>query len=192
MARIPVVALILAFMMLLWLNYVLGRFPEHRHPPAVDLTNDRPEQHQSGGMHVYSNDSNSSLVCFDLCWARSLLILMPCDVLCVETFSRFKAYRHTNSSIHRFAGFSVSRFSIQGGRPRTTAGPVLKVMVPLWAPPLLLAIYPTIAFIRFIHFIRGPLRCRRRRKRGMCLSCGYNLTGNTSGVCPECAAKVEG
>ena len=36
------------------------------------------------------------------------------------------------------------------------------------------------------------LRRRRRRKRGLCLSCGYNLTGNTSGVCPECAAKVEG
>ena len=39
---------------------------------------------------------------------------------------------------------------------------------------------------------RGPLRRWRRRKRGLCLHCGYNLTGNTSGVCPECAQKIEG
>jgi hypothetical protein len=27
---------------------------------------------------------------------------------------------------------------------------------------------------------------RLRRRRGHCLTCGYNLTGNISGVCPEC------
>lgn len=27
---------------------------------------------------------------------------------------------------------------------------------------------------------------RRRRCQGRCLKCGYNLTGNLSGVCPEC------
>ena len=25
-----------------------------------------------------------------------------------------------------------------------------------------------------------------RNARGLCLACGYDLTGNTSGVCPEC------
>ncbi len=25
----------------------------------------------------------------------------------------------------------------------------------------------------------------------ICVACGYNLTGNVSGVCPECATKVE-
>jgi hypothetical protein len=29
-------------------------------------------------------------------------------------------------------------------------------------------------------------RTRRRRDRGLCLACGYNLTGNVSGICPEC------
>ena len=57
---------------------------------------------------------------------------------------------------------------------------------PHWFISLLLLTYPAIALIR------GPLRRRRRRKRGLCLTCGYNLTGNTSRVCPECAAKVEG
>ena len=41
--------------------------------------------------------------------------------------------------------------------------------------------------------IRRSIR-QQLRERGMriCLECGYNLTGNTSGMCPECAAKVEG
>ena len=26
--------------------------------------------------------------------------------------------------------------------------------------------------------------------KGCCSACGYNLTGNTSGVCPECGTKV--
>jgi rubrerythrin len=29
-------------------------------------------------------------------------------------------------------------------------------------------------------------RLRQRPKVGCCTACGYNLTGNTSGVCPEC------
>lgn len=29
-----------------------------------------------------------------------------------------------------------------------------------------------------------------RQKKGQCVSCGYDLTGNTSGVCPECGARV--
>lgn len=36
----------------------------------------------------------------------------------------------------------------------------------------------------------GPWRRYRRRRRGLCLACGYDLTGNVSGVCPECGAKV--
>ncbi len=30
----------------------------------------------------------------------------------------------------------------------------------------------------------------RRRKRNLCVLCGYNLTGNTSGVCPECGKRI--
>ncbi len=52
----------------------------------------------------------------------------------------------------------------------------------------LFAIYPTIAFI---HFIRGPLRRSRRRRKGLCVKCGYDLTGNVTGVCPECGLKVK-
>ena len=32
---------------------------------------------------------------------------------------------------------------------------------------------------------------RRRRGPGLCPTCGYDLTGNTSGVCSECGTAVE-
>ena len=37
------------------------------------------------------------------------------------------------------------------------------------------------------------LRKRRldaRRRAGLCTACSYNLTGNTSGVCPECGSPA--
>lgn len=33
-------------------------------------------------------------------------------------------------------------------------------------------------------------RVRRRVRRGLCPICGYDLTGNTSGVCPECGTVI--
>lgn len=44
----------------------------------------------------------------------------------------------------------------------------------------LLAVYPVTAFLR------GPWRRYRRFARGLCIHCGYNLTGNVTGTCPEC------
>ncbi|HEY2584722.1 MAG TPA: hypothetical protein VGI81_03030 [Tepidisphaeraceae bacterium] len=34
------------------------------------------------------------------------------------------------------------------------------------------------------------LQAKARRLRGECPLCGYNLTGNVSGTCPECGAPV--
>ena len=34
------------------------------------------------------------------------------------------------------------------------------------------------------------LRPRRYRNRGWCAACGYDLTGNESGVCPECGSAM--
>jgi hypothetical protein len=39
-------------------------------------------------------------------------------------------------------------------------------------------------------FIISHIRQRGRRMPGNCHTCGYNLTGNTSGVCPECGTPV--
>jgi len=32
---------------------------------------------------------------------------------------------------------------------------------------------------------------RRRLRLGLCITCEYDLTGNVSGVCPECGTKIE-
>ena len=64
------------------------------------------------------------------------------------------------------------------------ANPCTNIFFPLWAPAVLFATYPTIALAR------GPVRRYRRRKRGLCIRCGYDLTGNVSGTCPECGEAI--
>jgi len=42
----------------------------------------------------------------------------------------------------------------------------------------------------FVPVARGPIRQTWRRWKGLCLDCGYNLTGNHSGRCPECGCPL--
>jgi hypothetical protein len=58
------------------------------------------------------------------------------------------------------------------------------IIVPMWPVLVLLSICPPILLIRAI-------RRRMRLKPGHC-PCGYNLTGNTSGICPECGQTANG
>jgi hypothetical protein len=69
---------------------------------------------------------------------------------------------------------------------RYTTTPHLQVVVrfPLIWPGVLLLVYPAVALTR------GPLRHYLRRRKGLCLKCAYNLTGNVSGICPECGEAV--
>ena len=62
---------------------------------------------------------------------------------------------------------------------------VLTVWAPIWVVALALAAYPALALIR------GPFRRRHRRKRGWCVKCGDDLTGNVSGACPECGDEID-
>ena len=55
------------------------------------------------------------------------------------------------------------------------------VVLPLWLPSAIL--FLPVAFFWW--------RDRRRRSPTACRSCGYDLTGNVSGVCPECGVACE-
>jgi predicted RNA-binding Zn-ribbon protein involved in translation (DUF1610 family) len=55
--------------------------------------------------------------------------------------------------------------------------------IDLW-PPLL----PLIAVLFFLYWRRWRFR---REEAPLCRHCGYNLTGNVSGICPECGATIE-
>ena len=57
-----------------------------------------------------------------------------------------------------------------------------KIFFPAWCSWLVSGIAPTFWIWR-----RVRSRCR---PSGLCGYCGYSLTGNTSGVCPECGTPV--
>ncbi len=62
----------------------------------------------------------------------------------------------------------------------TMGGRGFQVIIPLWMPLVVIAAATFIAWRR-----------DRKLPPGHC-RCGYNLTGNVSGRCPECGAEVEG
>jgi hypothetical protein len=70
-------------------------------------------------------------------------------------------------------------------RHTTTPRRQLVVRVPLLPLSAAFLAYP--AFV----VIRGPARRWRRCKRGLCVKCGYSLTGLTEARCPECGAGME-
>jgi hypothetical protein len=71
-------------------------------------------------------------------------------------------------------GFAVGEEDYRGNH---STGDYRYVVFPHWFLAGLLGLMAT------------PL-LRRRRMRGVCSACSYNLTGNTSGICPECGTPV--
>jgi hypothetical protein len=75
----------------------------------------------------------------------------------------------------------AARFS-QGIRFTDWFNKRLFIKVNVWAVATLLSILP----FRWFFSRRRKSILARRRVHGLCLQCGYSLTGNTSGICPEC------
>ena len=59
---------------------------------------------------------------------------------------------------------------------------IWSVIIPFWLPT-------TISFICLAPII-GRATSRRRMSDGHCSQCYYNLTGNESGICPECGTAI--
>ena len=94
-----------------------------------------------------------------------------------------RAQSPTRSTLLGFWCGGIPGWSPPGG-PATTAiswgmiGPIWPLIVSSIALPTL--------------YLTGHRRRRghRRQSLGLCHDCGYNLTGNTSGTCPECGTTI--
>lgn len=76
------------------------------------------------------------------------------------------------------------------GHSARGCGLMLPILVGKGAAVHLLVLALAFSIYPLIVFVRGPLRRWRRRWRGECEPCGYNLTGNITGVCPECGSQI--
>ena len=56
---------------------------------------------------------------------------------------------------------------------------ILTLKIPIWLALVVIALPTAILWYR-----------DRRPPKGHCQSCGYDLTGNVSGICPECGASI--
>ncbi len=91
------------------------------------------------------------------------------------------AYRVAYESLQRPGLAWRGEFKFQSYKPdRPLSNRIWVASIPLW-----------------VMFLAGLLpftwitwRDRRRIQPGHCRQCGYDLTGNVSGTCPECAALV--
>jgi hypothetical protein len=77
---------------------------------------------------------------------------------------------------HHLAGFGLTWKADAFGNGRV-------IVVPDWFLLAISAVLPAAWLVAF-------LKACSRIAAGCCRSCGYILTGNTSGVCPECGTAV--
>jgi hypothetical protein len=102
-------------------------------------------------------------------------------------WARNAPYVPLDPAAARFAGFGLASYgytfgpSVGAYRPWVVNNRV--VMVPWYAVVLFTAAGPLLR-------LRSALTARRRAKRGWCARCGYDLTGNESGACPECGGAA--
>ena len=99
-------------------------------------------------------------------------------------FVREPSYRPTDPAVS-WRSFDISRYPDAVWMPRYESraigsGSDAALDLPLWT--LLLPVI--IAKGLLWHF-------DRRRPPGICVKCAYDLSGNRTGLCPECGAKVQ-
>ncbi len=99
----------------------------------------------------------------------------------------FHSLEYSNASVNRLATDRVFPMGFEwrwlNSRSDQVRWPVLSVCAPMWAFSLLflLGLAPE---------LWSYWRRRALRRAGHCQQCGYDLTGNVSGRCPECGTEA--
>lgn len=86
---------------------------------------------------------------------------------------------YDHSALPFFQNFTSQKFS--------APFPFWAVGIPCW---LAIVIFMLLPIFMIGQSAMSRLRRRLRASRGRCYKCGYNLTGNASGFCPECGSKI--
>jgi hypothetical protein len=111
---------------------------------------------------------------------ESVFEVMPLTHRQEDSF--FEAYQtplHGLGFDYKFAGFRVAR----ARNPEV----LWRVCVPGWFLWIFFLLLPCLWLWRY----RTRRRESYRRSQDLCMACGYALTGNTSGVCPECGTSIQ-
>jgi hypothetical protein len=127
----------------------------------------------------------SLLLCAVLCctliqtWSKPATILTSyiLDVTAYAGHMSIGGQTDTPGDVYfRFLG-------IEYVRSHHTYSPMWDMSAPLWPLVLVTALLPASRWWRWRKSIR-------RQATGGCHACGYNLTGNVSGTCPECGSRA--
>jgi hypothetical protein len=125
-------------------------------------------------------------------WAVSLFMWprLYCNHWCASLYKGGFSVEWSDDLLNEGLSFNVRaiqprRWYWQGMLPAPYEGGFIGtittgLLIPLILPFLLVAL-PT-AFLFW--------RDRRKIFHGYCQKCGFNLTGNTSGICPECGERI--
>ena len=102
--------------------------------------------------------------------------------------SVFSSHERSEAQINSHGFFLCAKsgpYNLQWAKGIGMSGTRLQLdfMIPVWSLVVLVLVLPVLIFSRWA-------KARYRSKRSTCLACGYNLTGNTSGVCPECGTTI--
>jgi hypothetical protein len=99
-------------------------------------------------------------------------------------------YRRSPSIAFTYSSVTPRTHEINFGGLTYVAGwagprcPYHLLVLPIWLLTLMFSVVPVWWLVLW-------RRARAVRLQGHCAACGYNLTGNISGVCPECGRGVQ-
>jgi hypothetical protein len=108
----------------------------------------------------------------ELGWGSAVLVLAPEN--CPMTARGFACEEAFTLGLERMRWWQLLATIWAGPAPRT------RICVPLLIPLVVLTVVTTHLWFRDY----------RRFQPGHCRKCGYNLTGNVSGRCPECGEQM--
>ena len=114
-------------------------------------------------------------------WVERDYVFMAGIVAIITAKNPSKQIGYSVREMTPFGGHVYTRLRYMRWWPSMQSqGSIRRIDVPLWIPFILLAI-PTYML----------WRRDRRKPEGCCQNCGYDLTGNESGVCPECGIQID-